>query len=503
MEVLQHLMSGFAAALTPSYLLFCLLGVTVGTLVGILPGIGTSGTIAILLPITFGMDPTAAMIMFAGIYYGAQYGGTITSILVAVPGESSTVVTILEGYPMAKQGLAGKALGMAAIGSWVATTLSVIALTLMAPPLAESALSFGPPEYFALILLAMIMLTMLGGESVTKAMASTCIGLLLGTVGVDPVGGYERFTYGQLWLMDGIRFVIVAMGFFAVSEVLVTAEKKAEAFQVFRTTWRSVYPTWQDILGSKWPMLRGSLIGFVVGVLPGAGATIASFMAYGVEKRVSKHPETFGTGVMEGLVAPESANNAATGGALVPMIALGVPGSGATAMMLGAMMMYGLRPGPLLMQDNPEFVWALIASMYIGNIFLLILNLPLVPVFAAILRVPYKYLYPFIILFTMIGVYSLSYSVNDLALLIIFSAVGYFMRKAGLPAAPAVLALILGPMVERSLSHSLTLSHGRISVFFERPISVALLTVTIIMLLVPAFKWLRVYLANYGSWGKV
>ncbi len=488
MDVLQSMLFGFSVALTPTNLAFCTLGVIIGTIVGALPGIGTSGTIAILLPVTFGMNATTAMIMFAGIYSGAMYGGSLTSILVNTPGESSSVMTTVDGYQLAKKGLAGKALGLAAISSFVAGTLSVVGLMLIAPPLASFALSFGPPEYFALMFMGLIALTFLGGKSMPKALIGGCIGLLLGTVGVDPIGGQTRFTFGQLWLMDGIRFVIAAMGFFAISEVLANAEKSDGAFQIFKTSWKDVYPTMQDVLSTKWTMLRASVIGFIVGVLPGAGATIASFMSYATEKRLSRHPEEFGTGKLEGVVGPEGANNAATGGALVPLLTLGIPGSGSTAMMLGAMMMYGLKPGPLLMQTNPDLVWGIIASLYIGNAMLLVLNLPLIPVFASVLKAPYKFLYPFIILFSMVGVYSLSYSLNDLGLLFLFSFVGYFMKKAEIPAAPAVLALVLGPMVERSLNQSLTLSHGSLAILFTRPISGVLMVIAIALLVVPALQ---------------
>ena len=485
MDPWQGLLYGFSVAFTPENLFACLVGVAVGTLIGVLPGIGPSGTLAILFPISLMMGPTAAMIMFAGIYYGAQYGGSTTSILINTPGESASVITCLDGYPLARKGRAGAALGMSAIGSFVAGTIAVILLQFVAPPLAGFALSFGPPEYFSLMAMGLVMITFLGGKSMTKALISGTIGLIIGTIGLDPEGGMQRFVYGQVFLLDGIRFVIVAMALFAIGEVLINAEKKVGELEIFKTGWREVYPTVRDITENGWTMIRASVIGFFIGCLPGGGATIASFLAYGAEKRLSRHPERFGTGVMAGVVAPETANNSATGGAMVPLLTLGVPGTGTTAIMLGALYAFGLTPGPLLLEKQPELFWGLIASMYIGNAMLLVLNLPLVPFWAMLLRVPYPILYPFILVFTIVGVYSLDGRVFDVWLLAFFSVLGYLMKKLDFPAAPTVLALVLGPMVERSLNQSLTLSHGSLAILFTRPISAALIAVTLLMLLAP------------------
>lgn len=485
MDPLQGIVYGFSVALTPENLLACFLGAFIGTLVGVLPGLGPAGTLAILFPVSLTMGPTAAMIMFAGIYYGAQYGGSTTSILINTPGESASVVTCLDGYELAKKGRAGPALGMAAIGSFVAGTFSVVLLMLVAPPLAGFALSFGPPEYFSLMCVGLVMLTFLGGKSMIKGLLSASLGLVVATIGLDPVGGMERFTYGQIYLLDGVRFIIVAMGLFAVSEVLVNAEKAVGELQIFKTSWKEVYPSWRDISETKWTLVRSSILGFFIGCLPGGGAAVSSFMAYAAEKRLSRHPERFGMGAMAGVVAPESANNSATGGAMVPLLTLGIPGTGTAAIMLGALASFSIQPGPLLLEKQPALFWGLIASMYLGNAVLLVLNLPLVPLFASLLRVPYPILYPFVLVFTMVGVYSLDGRVYDVWLLAFFSVLGYIMKKIGFPSAPTVMALILGPMAERSLNQALTLSHGDFTVFLTRPISAGLLAITLAMLLAP------------------
>ena len=381
-DLFQHLALGFGVALTPVNLLYCFVGVVVGTAIGVLPGIGPVTTVAMLVPLTFGMNPTAALIMLAGIYYGSQYGGSTTAILINTPGETSSVMTCLDGYQMARQGRAGPALGMAAIGSFVAGTLSVVLLMLLARPLVRVALEFGPAEYFAIMLLALLTLGGLTGESVTKGLLMAAFGLLLGTIGGDPMTGTPRFTFGVPSLLDGLEFLPVTIGLFAVAEVLTTATRSL-THDVYAAPIRGLLPSRADWRACRWTLPRASLIGFVVGVLPGAGATLASIIAYLTEKRLSRHPERFGTGVIEGVAAPETANNAASGGAMVPLLTLGVPGSGTTAVMLGALMLWGLRPGPLLFEKNPELVWGLIASMYIGNVLLLILNLPLIGLLGA------------------------------------------------------------------------------------------------------------------------
>lgn len=488
-DTFHNLLLGFQVALQPQNLFFCFVGVVLGTLIGVLPGIGPVTGVAILIPITFGMDATTALITMAGVYYGAMYGGSTTSILINLPGESASVMTTMDGYQMARKGRAGPALGMAAIASFIAGTFSVIMLTLIAPPLADFAVSFGPPEYFALTFMGLTMVTSLTGKSMIKGIISGAFGLLLACVGVDALSGSPRFTYNQVYLLDGFGFIGVAVGLFAISEVLINTEEVFEhIFVQTKISIKSLFPNlqdWKDSLGALW---RGSLIGFIVGVLPGAGATIASFLAYGVEKRVSKHPEKFGTGVIEGVAAPEGANNAATGGAMVPLLTLGIPGSGTTAVLMGALLIHGLRPGPLLFSTHPDFVWGLIASMYVGNILLLILNMPLIGLWVSFLRVPYKILMPLIVAISATGVFATDNNIFDVWIMLIFGVIGYFMRKLDFPLAPTVLALVLGPMVERSLRQALAMSHGDISIFFSRPISAVLVIIALVSLLAPLFR---------------
>lgn len=493
MDVLQMLALGFSVALTPTNLFLCLVGVVIGTLIGALPGLGPSGTVAILLPFTFGRDPTGSMIMLAGIYYGGMYGGSLTSILLNTPGESASVMTCIDGYQMARKGRAGAALGISAIASFIGGTAGVIGLMLIAPPLAAFAVAFGPPEYFALMVMGLTAVTAVGGKSMIKALLSGLFGLMLAMVGTDSTTGWSRFTYDQPHLLDGIPFIAAAMGMFGVTEVLANVEQRFRA-EVIRTRWRDVYPTIRDLrdcIGAFW---RGGIIGFIIGVLPGAGATIASFIAYATEKKASRHPEKFGAGVIEGVAAPEGANNAATAGAMVPLLTLGIPGSGTTAVMLGALMMFGLKPGPLLMEKNPDFFWGVIASMYIGNVLLLIINLPLVPLFANVLNVPYWLLGPSVIMLCFVGVYSLNNSLFDLWLLLLFSVLGYLMKKLEFPVPPVVLGLVLGPLTEMALKRSLQISHGDISILFFRPIAGTLMLVTFAILLFPAVR------ALYSRW---
>jgi putative tricarboxylic transport membrane protein len=476
------LMHGFATALTPVHLAMCFLGVFLGQVVGILPGIGPSAAIALLLPLTFGADPTAAIIMFAGIYYGAQYGGTLTSVLVSVPGESSTVMTSIDGYQMALQGRAGVALGIAAIGSFIAGTLGTLGLMLAAPPLARAALAFGPPEYFALVVLGLTALAAVG-ESVLKGLATGVAGLLIATIGIDPQTGVSRFAFGQVWLLDGVEFIVLTVALFGVGEILVSCTNATTAQPV--ATLGRLLPNRADWRASRMPILRGSVIGFLVGVLPATGATIASFVAYIVEKKVAKDPSRFGRGAIEGVAGPEASNNAAAAGAMVPMLSLGVPGSGTTAIILGALIMFGLRPGPELFQNNAELVWAVIASMYVGNVILLVMNLPLAGLFAQLLKIPYRWLYPPILALCITGVYSQANSVEDCWLLVGFGALGWFMKRYQWPAAPMVLGLVLGPLFESALRQSLTLSHGSGIIFLARPISAVLITIAVLVVLVP------------------
>ncbi|MDO9210607.1 MAG: tripartite tricarboxylate transporter permease, partial [Deltaproteobacteria bacterium] len=466
----DNLLLGFSLAISPVNIFSCFVGVTLGTIIGVLPGIGPVAGTAMLIPFTFGMDATTAMIMLAGIYYGAMYGGSTTSILVNLPGESASVMTCLDGYQMARKGRAGAALGISAIGSFIAGTLSVIGLMLLAPPLADFAIRFGPPEYFALMVLGMTLVVALVGEDLIKGLIAGAFGIFLGTIGLDPTSGIERFSYGILTLMDGLSFVSVSVGLFAVSEVLEMGERSLETPSYIEKI-SNLLPNWQDWKDSTLPMLRGSVIGFFVGVMPGAGATIASMLAYATEKKLSKHPEKFGTGIIEGVAAPESANNAATGGAMVPLLTLGVPGSGTTAVMLGALLIHGLRPGPLLFEKHPDFVWTVIASMYIGNGMLLILNLPLVGIWARMLKIPNTLLMPLILAFSVVGVYTVNNNLGEVWVMFVFGIIGYFMKKFGFPPAPVVLALVLTPLMENAMQQSLQMSHQNFSIFFTRPIS--------------------------------
>jgi putative tricarboxylic transport membrane protein len=492
LEAIGNLLLGFSIALTPANLFWCFVGVLLGTIVGILPGLGPPATIALLLPLTAKMDPTTAIIMMAGIYYGAKYGGSTTSILLNVPGESASVVTCLDGYQLARHGRAGAALGIAAIASFVAGTFGVVGLMFLAPPVAKFALRFGPPEYFALMVLGLTMVVFLTGRSVLKGILTTLVGLWLAGVGTDVFTAQSRFTFGRMELLDGIDFVIVSIGLFAIGEVLVNLESKtgAEIFKVPQGL-RNLLPTFQDLKDSRFAFLNGSLVGFFIGVLPGAGSTIASFLSYGLEKAFSRRPEQFGTGVIEGVAAPEGANNSETGGSLVPLLTLGIPGSATTAILLGALLLWGFRPGPLLIQDHPNLFWGLVASMYVGNVMLLILNLPLVPVFAQILKVPYFVLYPIIFGISIVGVYSASNSLFDVWMLGIFGLLGYLMRKLDFPAAPLVLGMVLGNRLELALRQSLMMSQGDLSVLIGRPLSAGMLLFAAVLLIVPMLNRVR------------
>ncbi len=489
MDAFHSLLMGFEVALSLQNLLFCFIGVLIGTLIGVLPGIGPITGVAILIPITFGMNATTAVITMAGVYYGAMYGGSTTSILINVPGESASVITTLDGYQMARKGRAGPALGMAALASFIAGTFSIVMLTFTAPPLVKFALAFGPPEYFALTLVGLTLVTSLAGDSMIKGLMSGVFGLLLACVGVDAVSGTARFTYGEIYLLDGFGFIGVAVGLFAVAEVLVNVEEpEQEVYTKTKMSLRTLLPNiqdWKDSFGALW---RGSLIGFFIGALPGGGATISSFIAYAVEKRFSKHPEKFGTGVIEGVAAPEGANNAAAGGHFVPLLALGIPGTATMAIMMGAFLIHGLRPGPLLFETNPDFVWGLIASMYVGNVMLVILNMPMVGMWVYLLRVPYQALMPMIITISAVGIYATENNIFDMWVMLGFGIVGYLMRKFDFPAAPVVLALVLGPMVEKSLRQSLSISHGSLAIFVTRPISAVLIAISFISLCTPLIR---------------
>ena len=432
-------------ALTPINLVMCVLGCLLGTVVGVLPGLGPPATIAMLLPLTFKMEPTGAMIMLAGIYYGAKYGGSTTSILLNVPGESSSVATSLDGYQMARKGRAGVALGISAIATFIAGTVGTLALMLVAPPLAKLTLAFSSPEYFALMVLGLAMVALLAGDSLTKALLAMMVGLWIASMGTDLFTATSRFTFGRTELLGGIEFVVVAIGVFAVGEVMANLEQSTptEVLPVPKGL-KNLLPTWQDLKDCRFAFVNGSVVGFLVGVLPGAGSTISSFLSYGIEKAMSKHPEKFGTGVVEGVAAPEGANNADTAGAMVPLLTLGIPGSGTTAILLAALVLWGFKPGPLFIEESPAMFWGLVASMYVGNVILLILNLPLVAVFAQLLKMPAYVMYPLILGVSIIGVYTTNSSIFQLGLLAGFGLLGYAMRKLDFPTAPLVLGLVLG-----------------------------------------------------------
>ncbi|MDR7076002.1 putative tricarboxylic transport membrane protein [Neobacillus niacini] len=492
MSTIDYLIQGFGTALIWYNILFAFVGVLIGTAVGVLPGIGPMSGVALLIPVTAsitgGLPPeqaaTSAIILLAGVYYGAMYGGSTTSILLNTPGESSSVVTTLDGYQMAKKGRAGSALSIAAIGSFVAGIVTLAALILLAKPLSSVAIKFGPAEYFSLMLLGLGAVSGLAGKSVTKALIMTVCGLLLGTIGIDSVSGIARFTFDVPWLYQGIEFLTIAVGLFALGEVFKTIlEKDEEDAEIAKIN--NLLPSKEELKESAAPIVRGSLLGFFVGILPGAGATLASFFSYILEKKVSKDPSKFGTGAIAGVAAPESANNAASGGAMIPLLTLGIPGSGTTAILMGALMMYNVQPGPLLFEDHPQVAWGLIASMFIGNIMLLILNLPLVRVFAKIIQTPKKFLIPMIIAISIFGVYAVQVSTNDLLLLLVCGILGYFLTKNDYPIAPLVLGLVLGPMVENNLRRALTISNGDFSIFLTRPISLVFILITLLWLVIP------------------
>jgi putative tricarboxylic transport membrane protein len=489
--VLDNLLMGFSIALTPFNLFMGLAGVTLGTLIGALPGIGPVSGVALLLPLTFGMHPTSAIIMLAGIYYGSQYGGTITSVLINTPGESASVVTCIDGYQMALQGRAGPALGIAALGSFVAGTFGVALLMLMSPTLVRWSLSFGPPETFALMLLGLTTVTGLTGENAVKGYISMVLGLMLSMVGFDIISGDARYAFEVAELLDGIDFLPVAIGLFGMGEVLVGAENVVN-MSILKASYRirDVWPTAVDWARSRWALVRGTVLGFFIGILPGAGSTIASFLAYAVERKLSRHPEQFGKGAIEGVAAPESANNSASAGAMVPLLALGIPGSGTTAVLLGGLMMWGLRPGPLLFEKNPDFVWGLIASMYIGNVMLVVLNIAFIPAFVWALRVPYTIMMPLIILLCVIGTYALNNRVFDVGTMLVFGGLGYLMKKLDYSAAALTLALVLGPLAERALRQSLIISDAGILIFFQRPIAAVLTSLALLAVAVPTVRGL-------------
>jgi putative tricarboxylic transport membrane protein len=484
---LAPVLDGFTVVLEPTNLLYCLIGVVVGMLVGVLPGLGPAATIAILLPITLGIEPVTAIIMLAGIFYGAQYGGTITSVLLKLPGEASSVVTVFDGHALARQGKAGTALGIAAIGSFLGGTVSIIGLTFLAPLVAGFALDFGPPEYTALALLGILLVSTVSTGSKLKALIAAVLGLLLATVGRDAFTGGERFTFGNLNLADGLDFVPIAMGLFGLGEILYNLEERHTAVHAPAKV-ANVWPSRTDLRQSSGAIARGSALGFFLGILPGGGATLSSLAAYAMEKRRSTTPERFGRGAVEGVAAPESANNAAATSSFIPLLTLGIPANGTMAVILGALLLQGVAVGPGLVTQDPELFWGVVNSMYIGNILLLIMSIPLVGLFVKILRVRPAILAPITVLITLIGVYTVNNSVFDIVLVIVFGALGYLMKKLGFDPGPLVLAFVLGTLLEDSLRRSLLIFDGDPSSFFTRPISGTLLAIFILVALVPPIR---------------
>jgi putative tricarboxylic transport membrane protein len=483
---LDLLAQGFAQALTPENLLYALIGCLVGTLIGVLPGIGPTSGIAILLPLTAVLPPTSAIIMMAAVYYGAMYGGSTTAIVVNIPGEASSVPTALDGYQLAKQGRAGAALGIAAIASFVAGTLGLVGLTVAAPLLARVALAFGPPEYFALTMLSLVLAIALSEGALVKGAVSLVAGLLVATIGLDPLTGLRRLTFGSLTLMAGINLISVVIGLFAISELLINVERSVS--YIYDTKVTKWMPTRDDLRRCVGTMLRASGIGFVLGLVPGFSPAVTTFVAYDVEKRLSRDPSRFGRGAIEGVAAAEGANNATSSGGFVPLFAFGLPSSAPLAVLLGALLMYGLQPGPRLFQENPQFVWTVVASMYVGNVILLVLNLPLVGIWARIAAIPFPVLGPIILLCSVIGAYSVRYLMFDVWMAVCFGVIGYGMRKTGFPLAPVVLATVLAPTVETSLKQSLIIGDDSVLIFFARPLSAALLAVAVAIMVRSAWK---------------
>jgi putative tricarboxylic transport membrane protein len=487
MDTLNSLFSGFSVALQPDNLMFCFLGTLMGTLVGVLPGLGPVGAMAILLPITFKMSSAGAIIMLAGMYYGVAYGGSTTSILLNVPGELASVVTCLDGHQMALQGRAGAALGIAAFGSFIAGTLGIIGLMIFAVPLSRLALAFGPPEYFSLIVLGLTFVASLSHGSVFRAVMMAFFGLILGNVGVDIQTTSPRFTFGSLHLFNGIGIAPIAMGLFGIAEVLVNLESTVSSSLV-KTKIKNLFPSKSDWIKAKWAILRGTLVGFFLGILPGGGPVLSSFIAYGIEKRVSKQPDQFGKGAIEGVASPESANNSASSSAFIPLLTLGIPPTAALAVLYGAFLIHGVTPGPLFLQRNPDLFWGLISSMYIGNVMLLVLNLPLIPMWVQVLKVPERFLYPLILLFCLIGAYSLNNDVFDVVVMVVFGVVGYLFRKFEYDGAPLILAFVLGTMFDQNLRQSLLIFDGSFIPFLTRPISGVTLGLAVIVLVFSVFS---------------
>ncbi|AUI50345.1 tripartite tricarboxylate transporter permease [Arthrobacter crystallopoietes] len=487
MEFFEPVINGFGVVLEPTNLLYCLLGVMIGMLIGVLPGLGPAATIAILLPLTYGVEPVTAIIMLAGIFYGAQYGGTITSVLLRLPGEASAVVTVFDGYALAKQGKAGTALGIAAIGSFIGGTVAIFGLTLLAPIVAGFALDFGPPEYTALALLGILLVATVSNGGKLKSVIAAGLGLLLATVGRDGFTGESRFTFGSLSLADGLDFVPIAMGIFGLGEILYNLEQRHNKVQAPAKV-ANVWPSRQDLKQSSGAIGRGSVLGFFLGILPGGGATLSSLAAYAMEKKRAKNPERFGRGAVEGVAAPESANNAAATSSFIPLLTLGIPANATMAIIFGALLIQGVTPGPQLVANDPELFWGVVNSMYIGNILLLIMSIPLVGIFVKILRVRAAILAPITVLITLIGVYTIRNSVFDIWLVIFFGVIGYLMKKFGFEPGPLVLAFVLGALLEENLRRSLLVFGGDAAGFVTRPISGVLLLVFLMVIFLPLIQ---------------
>ncbi|HEY7385188.1 MAG TPA: tripartite tricarboxylate transporter permease [Beijerinckiaceae bacterium] len=480
MEALGNLLGGFAIILTPANLYLCFLGSVIGTLVGVLPGLGPLAALALLLPVTFTLSPLSGLVMLCSIFYGAMYGGSITSVLLNIPGEAASVVTCLDGHQLARQGRAGAALGMAAMGSFIAGTVGVIAMTLFAPALAAIAIRFGPPENFGLMVLGLVCTLFMISGSVLKGVLMIALGFLLAAVGIDVVNGQERFTFGFISLSGGIDLLAVVIGLFGVSEILANVEELTK-HTVLATRIRGLWPTRADWRASFNPILRGSGLGFFLGLVPGGGPVTASFMSYALEKRLSSEPERFGKGAIEGVAGPESANNAAVAGSMIPVLSLGIPGNPVTALLLGALVIQGIQPGPLFMTQRPDLFWGVIASMYVGNIFLLLLNMPLVGLWVQLLRVPYRILFPIILLLSVVGAYSANKNVFDLWVMLAFGVGGYVLRKLEYDLAPFVIAFVLAPLLEQSLRQSLVMSPEGAMILVQRPATTLMLAASALL----------------------
>lgn len=486
MDILQNLLMGFSVALTPENLMYAFLGAVWGTLVGVLPGIGPAVGTALLIPLTFQLPATGGIIMLAAIFYGSQYGGTITTVLLNVPGEASSVITMMDGHQMAKQGRAGVALSIAALGSFFGGTVATIGLVLFAPPLASMALKLGPPEFFSLIVMGLAVGIGLAGKSLLKSLMIGVFGMILSLVGLDAVQGVPRFTFGETELLDGVEFISLVIGLFGISDLLLTLETEVRR-QVVETRLKGLIPSRKDVRDSVGPALRGTALGFFLGLLPGMAVAVSSFISYAVEKRISRHPEKFGTGIIEGVAGPETANNAHANSAMIPLFTLGIPSAPVMAVLISAFIINGLQPGPQLFQTNPDLVWGVIASLYIGNVILLILNLPLIPIWVQVLRIPWGILFAFILAIMVIGSYSSNNAEFDVWVMIGFGVLGYVLKKLDFPLAPVLLTFILTPMMERSLFRSLVMSQGDVTILVTRPISLTFLVLAALILL--SFSW--------------